>query len=93
MIKILDSKSEEQPKFFKLGSEFGDKYLTKREWEVLKYVVLGHSAKKIGRLLQISSRTVEGYVDKLKEKLGCKGRGEISFIAIKSGLIDLMDLL
>ena len=93
MIKLLNCQGDEQPNQINLGTEFGNQYLTRREFEVLKYVILGYSAKKIGNLLQISSRTVEGYVDKLKEKLGCSGRGEISFIAIKSGLINLFDLI
>lgn len=93
MNKLIDNPSEDKQDQLALGEQFSNQYLTKREIEVLKYVILGHSAKKIGHILQISSRTVEGYVDKLKEKFGCNSRGEISFIAIKSGLINLLDIL
>ncbi len=93
MNRSVDGNSEDKPAQLELGEQFGNEYLTKREIEVLKCVILGYSAKKIGHLLQISSRTVEGYVDKLKEKLRCGSKREICFIAIKSGLINLLDIL
>lgn len=93
MNKLCDDNSEERPEQLNLGEQFDNQYLTKREIDVLKFVILGHSAKKIGHMLQISSRTVEGYIDKLKEKLRCGSKREICFIAIKSGLINLLDIL
>lgn len=93
MIKLADVKCEYKPRQLDLGIDFGNQYLTRRELEVLKFVILGLSAKKIGNMLQISSRTVEGYIDNLKTKLGCNSKGQISFIAIKSGLINQLDVL
>lgn len=54
--------------------------LTKRESEVLRLTVKGHTAKKIARFLQLSHRTVEEYLANIKIKLG---------VATKSDLIAL----
>ena len=70
-----------------LGKSFGDRYLTKREIEVLRFVVLGCTAKQIGQKLQISFRTVETYIGILKSKLACVSKGDISMVVIKTGLI------
>lgn len=70
-----------------LGKDFGNKHLTKRETEVLKYVVLGYTAKKIEQSLQISFRTVEAYIEILKMKLDCESKSDITEKIIKSGLI------
>lgn len=93
MNKLADDTNEDKQDQLALGEQFSNQYLTKREIQVLKYVILGYPAKKIGQTLKISSRTVEGYVDRLKEKLGCNSRGEISFKVIKTGLINLLDIL
>lgn len=76
-----------------LGKEFNNQYLTKREMEVLRCVVLGHTAKKIGQHLNISFRTAEIYIDTLKLKLKCVSKGDIARIAITSGLIHRLELL
>lgn len=71
---------------------FGNKRLTKRETEVLKYIVLGYTAKRIGQSLQISFRTVEAYIETLKTKLNCTSKSDIPEIVIKSGLIFTLNL-
>ncbi|MBY0544114.1 MAG: helix-turn-helix transcriptional regulator [Gammaproteobacteria bacterium] len=76
-----------------LGKEFNNQYLTKREMEVLKCVVLGYTAKKIGQYLHISFRTVEVYIETIKLKLKCSSKGDIARITITSGLIHQLELL
>lgn len=51
--------------------------LTSREIEVLYYLLQSYSAKDIARTLFLSCRTIEGHIDRLKDKLGCKKRSEI----------------
>lgn len=75
-----------------LGKSFGNKYLTKREFEVLKYVVLGYTAKKIGKCLNISYRTVETYIEILKTKLSCVPKADIMVNMVRSGLIHELGL-
>jgi LuxR family quorum-sensing transcriptional regulator LasR len=61
--------------------------LTKREKDILKYCILGYTAKRIGRILFISYRTVEKYINTLKIKFFCDTKGELIEKAIKSGFI------
>lgn len=51
--------------------------LTRREAQCLYYFFQGKSSKQIGRILDISHRTVELYFDRIREKLDCKTRLEI----------------
>jgi len=51
--------------------------LTKREIEVLKYLLHGKSAKETGKILGISNRTVEEFITQLKEKFKCQNKSEI----------------
>lgn len=76
-----------------LGSEFNNQHLTQREIEVLRLVVLGYTAKKIGQQLNISYRTAEAYINTLKEKLNCCSKGELASIAFATGLIHRLGIL
>lgn len=76
-----------------LGKQFDNHYLTKRETDVLRCVVLGYTAKQIGQHLHISFRTVETYIETLKHKLHCTSKGDIANKTITSGLINELDLL
>lgn len=51
--------------------------LSPREQQTLYYVLLGHSAKEIGKLLTISPRTIEVYINTLKEKMNCTRKLEL----------------
>lgn len=45
--------------------------VTSREHQVAQYIKVGHSAKQIANILNISFRTVEAYINKLKNKTSC----------------------
>lgn len=51
--------------------------LTMRELEISGYIANGHTCKEIGRLLQISHRTVEAHRAKIMKKLGCRNTAEL----------------
>jgi DNA-binding CsgD family transcriptional regulator len=55
--------------------------LSKREQECLKYLLQGKTAKEIGAALSISYRTVESYIESIKNKLGCWSKNELCAIA------------
>ncbi len=61
--------------------------LTRRELEVLRYVILGYTAKKVALRLNISFRTVEKHISNIKMKLGCFTKGDIIQKAITLGVI------
>ena len=49
-------------------------YLTKREWECLSFLCKGKSVKQISRNLNLSTRTVESYLQNCKVKARKKVR-------------------
>lgn len=59
--------------------------LAKRETECLYYLVRGMSAKQIANQLTLSYRTVEYYLEQLKNKLNCYSRSDLIEKAIMAG--------
>lgn len=51
--------------------------LTAREKEILKYTANGFPCSYISNQLHLSKRTVESYLDKLKQKLDCYSKTEL----------------
>lgn len=62
--------------------------LSKREQECLYYLLRGHTAKSIGNQLNISSKTVEYHIRKLKEKLFCYNKSQLIEKSIALGLLN-----
>lgn len=62
-------------------------YLSKREQEVLKFLVLGYTNSEIAVKLFISKRTVESHKTNIMKKLGLKNKAELVRFAIDNGLI------
>jgi DNA-binding CsgD family transcriptional regulator len=52
-------------------------YYTKRELEVLSYVVYGYPAREIALRMKISKRTVEHHIENIKTKANCKNKYEL----------------
>lgn len=64
--------------------------ITRREYEVLFYMLRGATAKRIGDFLSISSRTVEQYVTFLKEKFNVLTKQDLIEKAIQLGYYYVM---
>lgn len=64
--------------------------ITRREYEVLFYMLRGATAKRIGDFLSISSRTVEQYVTFLKEKFNVVTKQDLIEKAIQLGYYYVM---
>lgn len=54
-----------------------DIYLSSREIECLAYLILGYSAKETAKIVSISPKTVEFYIDSSKQKLCCHSTSEL----------------
>lgn len=52
-------------------------YFTKREFEIMSYLVKGKTAQNIGDILCISRRTVESHIDHIKNKLNVSTRSQL----------------
>lgn len=74
---------DQSRKRFYLGEAFDNRYLTKSEYSVFKYLCLGNPMKKIATRLNISIRTVEAHVNSIKVKLNCNYKYQIMEKAIK----------
>lgn len=69
----------------------GDVSLSARERAVLSYVARGYSSKEIAKLLDISPRTVEYFVESAREKLGARNRPEAILRGVLTRQIDLTE--
>lgn len=69
-----------------------DVELSERETEVLKLAAKGMSNKDIADKLFISSRTVQGHLNSIFNKLGVGSRTEAIFQGVKKGLISFGEL-
>ena len=69
-------------------AKMGEK-LTDREYEVLRFLVMGLSAPEIGEKLFISPRTVEGHRASLMSKTATKNVVELVIFAIRHNLVTL----
>jgi DNA-binding CsgD family transcriptional regulator len=61
--------------------------VTPRESEVLAWVAAGKSDWAIGRILNISRKTVNFHVENAKRKLGVGTRIQAVIVALRTGLI------
>lgn len=61
--------------------------MTPRELEVLRLLAEGLSAKEVALRLDITSRTVESHIDKLRLKTRARNRTHLVAQAIQLGLL------
>lgn len=87
--QILSDVSKEPPKTVDPG---GREALSTREHMVLKMVAQGRSNKEIACQLNLSTRTIKGYVGSLFDKLGIESRTGAAVAALRLGIIDINDL-
>ncbi|MBT4879863.1 MAG: helix-turn-helix transcriptional regulator [Alphaproteobacteria bacterium] len=52
-------------------------YLTKQEMKCVKHLLRGKTNKEIANVLDLSSRTVEGYIETLKERHECATKSQL----------------
>lgn len=82
MLKGLISKQKSKP-------NFDDKVeFTARELEVLQLICKEHTNVEIANKLYLSTRTIDGYRNKLLLKTGAKNTAGIVMYAVKHGLVD-----
>lgn len=59
--------------------------LTKRQSQCLYHLVRGKTAKQIAKALNLSNRTVEFYLENIKDKFKCESRSDLIAKAIEMG--------
>lgn len=76
-----------------LGDAYSHEAISKREIECLIYLSRGKTAKEIGKIINISPRTVEFYLNNLKSKLKCTYTSQVVDIFYRSDLSEFANLL
>ena len=71
------------------GPAATDPTLTTREQEIVRLVVEGRSNDEIGAALAIATKTVEGHLRRVFERLGIESRAELSARAVAEGWLDV----
>lgn len=70
--------------------EYSQYSLTQRESECLFYLLRGMTAKMISRILNVSTRTVEKFIEKIKTKMGVRYRTDLIEKAIHDDVMDIV---
>lgn len=65
------------PGYFSIGHHYGNYKITNREAETLFFILRGYSAKEIALRLNLSRKTIEYYIQQLKNKFSCNKRSEL----------------
>lgn len=82
--------SESLPTFHQTSSQKNSFNLSTRELECLYCLLRGMHAKQIADRLTLSKRTIEFYIDNIKNKLGCQNKHELISLAISAGYMNII---
>ena len=80
-LATLIARSGFNPSLKSTKAEFTD-----REYAIIRYICQEKTNKEIADLLHLSIRTIEGYRDKIQEKIGAKNAAGIVVYAIKNNI-------
>lgn len=75
---------------YMLDNNYDEIDLSQRQSECLFFLLRGKSAKSIAKLLNISYRTVESYIEDIKYRLACSSKSEIIEKAWKLGYMNIL---
>ncbi len=79
-----------QKNTFSLGPEFGNDYLTRREFIIFKYLLLGKSTEEIAFKENSAIKTIQTHIKNIAQKLQCKYKSEIVPTALRHGLTHVL---
>lgn len=85
MLRTVDDTLDFSTHHYMLTDNENKFELSSRERECLFLLVRGKSAKEIGALLCLSKRTIESYIENIKNKMNCRNKAEILVAAILNG--------
>ena len=85
LINLLTRKSPAEKNSFYLGKKHTAIKLSKRQSEILFYLSMRKTNKSIAKILNLSVRTIEYYIEIIKNKYQCRTRWELIDLAIQQG--------
>lgn len=68
---------------YHLEGQYSGTFLSKREAECLLYFSQGRTMKEIAARIHLSPRTIETYINNIKNKVGCHTKGELVSLVSK----------
>lgn len=77
-------------KRYYLGEKFKNIYLTTKEVECLRWLLIGKSTLEVGIILSMPKRTVEAHVNNIKNKLNCNKLSQVFYYLLRSPLAKLL---
>ena len=91
--KIKKKNTHDKEALVALGTGYPGIFFTEREAHCSLLLILGFTSKEISKRLSLSSRTVEHYLKKSKEKLSIQSRSSFIESLIKSDFIKNISIL
>lgn len=76
------------PLHYRIGSPDNVFNLSNRELECLFLILRGKTAKQIAEIMDLSKRTVEFYIENIKNKFGCNTKSDLLLIGIANGYLN-----
>lgn len=80
-------------KRFYIGDANGENYITYRELQCFKWLVLGKTADEIAMILNISKRTVDVHCNNIKRKFNCVKLTQVAYKLALAGINNVVDLV
>lgn len=84
-LKQFDDELQLDTSHYMLNDNQNKYALTTRERECVFLLIRGKTAKEIGVFLSLSKRTIESYIENIKNKMDCKNKAEILVKAVLNG--------
>ncbi len=82
--------SDMSPSHYQIDKNDDPFKLSTRELECLFCILRGMTAKQIGERIQLSKRTIESYIENIKNKFGCRTKSELFDSAINKGYVNVI---
>lgn len=82
LLKKLDEGLSLNTSYYSIGNHPNKYKLTRRELECVFLLTRGKSAKEISVLLSLSKRTIESYIENIKNKMHCNNKAELLVKAV-----------
>lgn len=79
----------DQPSYT-LADHYPELPLSERQSECLFHLIRGKTSKEIARILALSFRTIEHYIDQIKIKLNCDNKAALIEKAITMGYVNII---
>ena len=72
---------------YMFGKKYNNVYFTKREVECMVWLMRGRTFRDVAKIIGVSHRTVEEYVNNMRRKLHCRNKVELIELVERSDFV------